>query len=130
MENWILFGGTAWTPLENVEGRMAKELTKALDPGQHPFFAFQSRSAVATADGVDLKGKLIVKDREVGRNSVEYLKSEKKGRSSFSTAVPAASWTRTSRERWEPKTLRLRKPPIPLETSEIVPTSRCSASRT
>ena len=48
----------------NVEGKMAKELTRALDFKNNPFFAFQSRSAAETATGVELRGKLIVKDRE------------------------------------------------------------------
>lgn len=48
----------------DVEGSIAKELIEALDFDRHPFFAFQSRSASKTRKGVDLKGKLIVKDRE------------------------------------------------------------------
>ena len=49
---------------EKVKGKLAGLLTKELDFKTHPFFAFQSHSASKSNDDIDLKGKLIVKDRE------------------------------------------------------------------
>lgn len=47
--------------IEDVEGSVAEQLGKALDFEHHPFFAFQSRSASVTEQGIALAGTLIVK---------------------------------------------------------------------
>ncbi len=49
---------------EDLEGSLAAELVQAFEFDEHPFFAFQSRSASTTPDGIDLEGRLIVKDRQ------------------------------------------------------------------
>lgn len=49
---------------EDVDGTLSQTLIDALDFDHHPFFAFQSHTAEVSGDGVELKGKLIVKERE------------------------------------------------------------------
>ncbi len=49
---------------EDTDGKLSAALRQALDFDEHPFFAFQSHSASKSRNGVDLQGKLIVKDRE------------------------------------------------------------------